>query len=265
MSSWLAIVRKDLRLTRAHDLVSLIGIVIVESLLLYVAYRTHTGAATVLSVFLLGLHAFALPVYVYMSLGREWRKTSPLWLHLPQPGWMLLGSKFVCGLVQMLVSFVVTGLFTFWLLAVDNPNLTVLSRLGDPQVLRFDLQVAGWFTAAVFGFALYMAVWGGLISVVMRSVRNALGRWRWLIGLALVLLATWGMDGLQQSAIYDTLFHWGAWHITFTLPAHLFGRPGGPATVSPFTLYAGDLLFNLLLIVALFSVSAWLLDRRAEV
>lgn len=265
MSPWLAIVRKDLRLTRAHDLVSLIGIVIVESLLLYVAYRTHSGVATVLSFFLLGLHAFALPVYVYMSLGREWRKTSPLWLHLPQPGWMLLGSKFVCGLVQMMVSFVVTGLFSVWLLAVDNPNMVVLTHLGDPQVLRFDLQVAGWFTAAVFGFALYMAVWGALISVVMRSVRHALGRWRWLIGIALVLLATWGMDGLQQTAIYDTLFHWGAWSVALTLPVHLFGRPGGPATVSLFNVYAGDLLFNALLFAVLFTVSAWLLDRRAEV
>ncbi|MCL6626596.1 MAG: hypothetical protein K6T68_08445 [Alicyclobacillus shizuokensis] len=265
MSSWLTILHKDLRLTRNDDLVSLIGIVVIESLLLYLAYRTHDGGATALSLSLLLLHAFFLPIYVYRSLAREWRKTSPLWLHLPQPGWALLAAKFTSGLIQMLISFCVTGLGTVWIVAVDDPRLRALVRITDVQIFHADLKLASLLAAAVFALAIYMAVWAALVSLVMQATRHQLGRWRWLVGLGIVGLATWGVGALENSKLYHWLSDWGRWPITLTMP-NSWARPGhGGHTWTLVHLYAGDLLWSVVLLAVVYAVCAWLLDKRVEV
>ncbi|WP_067935936.1 hypothetical protein [Alicyclobacillus kakegawensis] len=265
MSSWLTILRKDLRLSRNNDLVSLIGIVVIESLLLYLAYRTHDGGATALTLSLLLLHAFFLPIYVYMSLAREWRKTSPLWLHLPQPGWALLASKFASGLIQMLISFCVTGLGTVWIVAVDDAHLRALARITDAQIFYFDLQLACLLTAAVFALAIYMAIWAALVSLVMQATRHQLGRWRWLVGLGIVGLGTWGVGALEHSRPYHWLSDWGRWPITLTVPDRWTWPGHGPHTLSLYHFYAGDLLWSLVLLAVVYAVCAWLLDKKVEV
>ncbi|MCL6632552.1 MAG: hypothetical protein K6T63_07930 [Alicyclobacillus herbarius] len=265
MPAWVAVLRKDLRMTRNNDLVSLIGIAVVESLMLYLAYRTHNGAATMLSLFLLVLHLFFLPVYVYMSLAREWRKTSPLWLHLPLPGWALLASKFTSGLIQMLISFCVTGIGTAWIVAVDKPGLGALMRISDVQILYFDLQMGCLLTAAVFALGIYMTVWAALVSLVMQATRHQLGRWRWLVGIGIVGLGTWGVAALNSSKFYHWLSDWGLWRFTISLPDRLQSTGHVPHTLVLFHLYAGDLVFSVVLLALVYAACSWLLDRKVEV
>ncbi|MCL6516983.1 hypothetical protein [Alicyclobacillus sp.] len=265
MTAWTALLRKDLRLMRPMAWAAGIGVVVLYGAFLYLALRYHSGAATVMALMVLGVHALAPPVYTYIGLGREWRKSAPLWLHLPQPGWMLLASKLVTSYVLTVGTFLIAGLGAIWVLAWDRPAFTRLLDWADPSVLRFDLQVAVWSTVTVFGFALYAACWALAISVWMQALKHPFGRWRWIVGIVLVLLATWGLGGFQASGVYDRLFHWGAIPIALRVPGAVVDAPVDAIPLHVFTVYAGDIVFDLLVCAILFALSAWVMDRRIEV
>jgi hypothetical protein len=115
----------------------------------------------------------------------------------------------------------------------------------------------------IFVSGLYMGFWAMLISVSMASGKRFLKKGRWLIGLAVFLIATWGLGAFSHTEIHDFITHWGLFHITITPPADNMNTMFHAPFQIP--LYAGELFFNLFIAAAVFYLSGWLLDKKVEV
>jgi len=80
-----------------------------------------------------------------------------------------------------------------------------------------------------------------------------------------------GFGQLQQTWIYEQITCWGPINIRLLslpeisgdYPTHLSVNFGAHLAMGQF--YAGEILFYFLLTVALFALSAWLIDHKVEV
>lgn len=237
-------------------MIALAGIIIIEALLVYIAYRTHIGVASALALLVIGCHVFYLPVRIFTSLSREWRKTAPLWLQLPQSGWSLLSAKLISGLLPMVALFVIASAFSWWIIRVD-----AFSKINVPIHTVELLRLVVFGTIVFFWFSITMAVWVSVISISMQAVKNQFRGWRWVIGLAIAVFAIWGIGWFESSALYNHLLGWGAFH--FSIGQIVIGQDRIPGQLGPF--YFGEWLFNVVLVAVVFYVCGLLLDKRVEV
>ncbi len=270
MSAWLTLLQKEYRMTRNSAFLALAILIIGGLWLVYLSYRYHPGIIFVPAAFILVFLLFYPAIYILKSLAWEWKITPHLWLHCPQPGWLLLAAKLAIALLQMLVITIITAALLLLTLSVcptpEEMGGMVLSSL-------IPLMVEIGFYAAVFTFAasIYIGSWATLISVTTALAGNILGRFRWLAGIATFFVATVGLGKLHETGFYKLITHWGPLNIqprnfpdvpgVFSM--HLSTDMGGQMNLVRF--YAGEVFFCFLLTAALFALSAWLIDHKVEV
>lgn len=270
MSAWWSLFQKEFRMTRNSAFVSLAILLIGGLWLVYLSYRHNLGIIFVPSAFILVILLLYPAMYILKSLAWEWKVTPHLWLHCPQPAWMLLSAKFANALLQMFTIIVVTAALLLLGIFI-NPQPGQLGGLVPAKLLAIILEVG--FYAAVFTVAasIYIGAWATLISVVNALAANILGRFRWLAGAAAFIVAVVGFGHLTETRIYDLLTHWGPVKLRLLSLPQL---PGEFSTHVPESFYGnlamgqfytGEVFFYLLLTAALFALSAWLIDNKVEV
>lgn len=262
MGAWVSLLKKEFKLTRSSVLWGLVIVIAAGLLDVYLAYHNNgrPGVATVLAFMAVMFHVFYLAIYMLKSLSSEWNHNAHLWLHLPQSGWSLISAKLVSGLIAMLVSFGITGIFALWVVAVEFKNAM---HYFDPQKTEFVWSTIlnyGWvIVLLVIVSTIYTGFWGMMISVAMASARNIIKRGRFFIGIGVFLIPTWGMGVFQNTAAYNLLVKWGTVNLPLTTLnslAHVHVQQ---------TFYAGEILFYALVMAAVFYLSGWLLDNKVEV
>lgn len=264
MNEWLNLFQKEYRMTRNSALISLVILLIGGLWLVYLSYLHNIGVIIVPAAFLLMILLFYPALYILRSLAWEWKVSPHLWLHCPQPAWMLLSAKLVNALIHVLVVMAITAALLSLGISI-NPHPEQLSSVSPSALLLFIFIIEAGFYAAVFTVAasIYIGAWAILISVAIAMTGNILGRFRWLAGIAVFFVAAVGFGRLQQTWIYEQLTCWGPINI---------GMPGHPLIprmditmgfVGQF--YTGQIIFYLLLTAALFALSAWLIDHKVEV
>lgn len=275
MNGWLALLNKDVRQMRAWVLAGLACDVLIGSLLVDAAYSSGRGAAVAggLTVLWFLAHALYLPVYMLMSLAREWGKSVQIWLSLPRGGWTLLASKLISALAAMLASLFTTAAFGAWVACAglhrlqveavmrgfSQANPTLASVLLTPAEFWTEVvRLAGFGALALLAFGLYAGFWISLASAGAQAVRHSLRKARWLAGLAILLIPTWGLTELQRWSVYRQAVRWGRFEVVIWAPDRLHG----PVSVPLFT---GQLLAFLLVLAAVYLASGWLIDRKVEV
>lgn len=259
MSAWLTLLQKEFRMTRNSALLTL-GILLAGGLwLVYLSYSRNIGIIFVPAALLLVILLFYPAIYMLKSLAWEFKVTPHLWLHCPQPSWMLITAKLAMAMVQMLA--IITIAAGLLLLGISiNPHPEQLAGIDFSSLLPLILE-AGTYTAAfTIAASIYIGAWGTLVAVAYAMTGNYLGRFRWLAGIAVFFAASAGFNWLQETWLYKQITGWGAINIKIhNLPMV------SPTHINTAQIFAGDILVYSLLTVGLFALSAWLIDNKIEV
>lgn len=258
MKTWSSLLRKEYLLNRTLVRGGLLLVVLSFLLASYLKFRYQShNPGLVLMQPLAGLWIWYLPVFLFTSLSKEWKYTSHLWLHLPQSGWQLLAAKFLAGLPAMLGTMILYGLLTAWIAWEDL--MPLLSAYSIP--FSIVLQWAAILLVIILAMSFYLGLWAVMASVAMASFKHLFRRGRWLVGLGVLLLPTWGMSALGRTSFYQGLTQWGAFQVSLPLPPELISL----SKAFTYSFYAGEVLFYLLICAGLFFLAGWLLDYKVEV
>ncbi|WP_085524148.1 hypothetical protein [Tuberibacillus sp. Marseille-P3662] len=248
--------KKDFYLGRSMIIITIIGLIVLFMVGQFLElYFNIERLVTGLWAMIIAPHIFYLWAYMAVSLNVETNKFH-LWLHTPLSGFQLLISKFINGLVAMVISFAIACSVFLWM-SFQELNQAILLQYG------FILAVH------LFLFAIYIAIWFIFYWTIFQYFKKKIGSFAWLIIIGLFIAISWGMGKLRSSALYDTLTTWGSMTsqkamenlVDSNIGALSFQvQPNGELTV-----YAGFYIFYLILCVILIWFSSWLLDKKIEV
>jgi hypothetical protein len=262
MSAWWNLLKKEYRATRTSAIISLSILIAGGLWLVYLSQRYNAGVIIGPASFLLIFLMFYPAIYLLKSLSWEFKVTPHLWLHCPQPAWLLLLAKLTNGLFQMLIIMIIASVLLLWGV-LNSPLPGQLSGIVSSPV-SFFIEIGFYVAVIIIAAGIYIGAWATFISVVSATAKNILGRFRWLAGIAAFLAATWGMGQLQQTWIFQKVTNWGLLHL------RLQSLENFPEAYSGMHLhlgqiYTGQILFYILFTVALFALSVWLIDNKVEV
>ena len=203
-----------------------------------------------------------LPViFMLNSVSKELKNTSHLWLHCPQPAWMLLSAKLIIAISHMVLFLVLAAILTYVALFFgqwpeNSTNITI------KQMALFITEAGVYAGLAILMFSIYMASWGTLMAVVSAAARTWLRRFRWLAGLAVFIVATWGMGWLSETWLFTQATQWGGFKIKLLTLNYIV--PANQAFAG-LEIYTGQIVATILVTLAIFALSAWLIDNKVEV
>lgn len=260
MSTWLNLLVKEFRLTRNSALLLFAIMFIGGFWLVYLSYSYNMGFVIGPAGLLLVVLLFYPAIYMLKSLAWEWKVTPLLWLHCPQPAWMLLTAKLAVAILQMTAIIIVAaGLLLLGIIINPQPE-QLLGNISPSSLLPFVLETGTY--AAIFTIAagIYIGAWATVISVTNALAGNFLGRLRWLAGIVVFAVALLGFGQLQQTSAFRFITNWGEINISIQ---HLPLVQQTPINMGQ--VYAGEIIFYVLLTVALYALSAWLIDHKIEV
>lgn len=270
MNAWLTLLQKEFRMTRNSAILSLAIIFIGGLWLVFQSYSRGTVLVFAPAAVLLVVLLFYPAMYILKSLAWEWKVTPHLWLHCPQPAWMLLMAKLAVAMLQMLAIIIITA--GMLLLGITiNPNPEQLAGISTSSLLPFVLEIGSYAAVFTVAASIYIGAWATLISVANALAGNLLGRFRWLAGIAVFTAATAGLGKLHETGFYELITHWGPLNIRLLslpkisgdLKTHIAANYDAHMYIGQF--YAGEMLFYFLLTVGLYALSAWLIDHKVEV
>lgn len=289
MAVWLTMLKKDIWMLKNQWLGFMaIAVVVTAAVLLAhslgVLYAARS--AVIVGVVLTGSVFVVLPAQLYRGINQEVKGSAALWLQTPRSGWAMLGSKLVCSLIGSLMYFVVAYFLALALFhsvnlmhALPALHYRIHSRAnGNGVPSQYELMKAApayvsvltgqipriefYVMAGLLGGGLYLALWISLWYMAVRSVKNQLKKFSWLVGLGVVMVSTWGLGGLKSTALYARTFGWGKVAVLDLFPPHvraLFTR-------HPFgTIVMGHLAFDAIIGVLLFYFTGLFIDRYLEV
>lgn len=254
MSAWIALFKKECRLGSIGFFIALILLITVLAFGFYNRYRYGAPETLlVVGVVVVFFHAFYLLGYMIISLVSE-RKTLHLWLHHPLPASVLLGTKLMGGMIAMLISLVVTCLYVLY---GAFSQFDFLHEFGLQASAAF--QIGFILVIHIILIAIYIAIVFTFLWVLRQALRTKIGKWSWLVLIAIFYFVPWIIHRLEQTGLFTTLTHWGAIStdfLTFLYPLSNIGTQ---------TVYIGFYVFHLAIAAILFALSSWLLDNKVEV
>ena len=240
MTKWTTMLKKDLRLSTTALLVgfavTLVCSVIAGLVGEYVYIPLLAAAA---------FHVFYLPISLFASLRTEAAHLH-VWLHNPRPAVSLLLSKLLSGLVTLLISL--TVLYSI-------AGILLRAKFSAIEPYWTDIWSAGWL---VFLHAILLSIAIGVLVIFLWSLYHALkhrvGRLTWPILIGIVILTNLLDELFTSSSQYRSLAEWGSIEISFPT-----------FSVDSFPVYVGDYLYQLILVIAMFILSSWIIDKKVEV
>lgn len=261
MNAWLTLLYKEYRMSRTSILAKL-GIIIIGGLwLVYLSQHFNPGLILAPASLLMLIALFYPAIFMLKYVSKELKHTPHLWLHCPQPAWMLLSAKLVMGLAYMIMVLLLSAIFVYWVLF--SSYLPALNGITIGTVASIITEAGAYLALFIFAAGIYLASWATLIAVVSAATRHILGRFHGLATFATLFAATWGMGRLTETWLYGKITHWGAINVTLQSLKNLM-LPNN-INIAHFQIYTGVILFYLVLTAALFTLSAWLIDNRVEV
>lgn len=255
MNVWWNLFKKEYRMAKFTTLVVL-AMLVGGGLWAVYSSREHLGIIMAPTSIILMFALFYPPVYLVSNVHKELKKTPHLWLHCPQPAWMLLSAKLGMAVIILLAILAVHAAFTYSALFIVAEHTGIAVN----TLALVVTEVGVYLVPALIGVSIYMAAWGTLMAVTTASARNILGRFSWLAGLATFIAATWGMGKLQETWLFERLTQWGA----FTIEP-LSIKEVLPVTIGGADVYAGQIFMGMIITIALYALSSWLIDNKVEV
>lgn len=248
VSPWPSLLKKDFRLALPWFLGGL-GLIIAFDL--WFAWSPHPEVRLAFSSMLVFAHIIYFPVYLFISLWVEGKQMHQ-WLHSPRPAWQLILSKLVVGIPFILLSLSISGLYPTYLVLGPTDLFASLPGL-DPTAFWSDV---GLMLMAILWISFHLSLLLLVVWSVYRWLRTYLGKWTWLLTGAGFFFFLYLYSKWVTSHYYELLFQWGP---TMNIKGLTEGQ-----TSTPF-IHTGDILFDLLLAAAFFTLAQWILEKRMEV
>jgi hypothetical protein len=190
------------------------------------------------------IHVIYVPFIVFIGLKLEGNHLS-LWLNNPQPAYKLLLSKIANGLMMTLISlallYTLSGLLIVPKFSLIEPYWTDMWRVGlfiFPQII--------WISIG-------LSVWVMILWALYQYLKLKIGRWSWALVAGTIILSGEIDTLLKTSKLYQLVTEWGG--ITYNFPTILSG---------PIQTYVGGYVYDFIIIVGLFILTAWLVDNKVE-
>lgn len=265
MRGWFILLKKEYRMARTSAFVLLAMLIIAGLWVLYLN-RGNMGIILAPASLLIIFGLFYPALFMLKSVYSELKNTPHLWLHCPQPAWMLLSAKLVMAVGVMLAILAVDAVFVYTII-FSTPEINAMGKTGISagNLALFVTEVGVYVTIAIIGVSIYMAAWSSLMAVATVGSRHVLGRFNWLAGLGVFLIATWGMGKLHSSWLYKTLTKWGVFKINLLSLNKVLPAAANDNSFGGLELYAGEIFAILIATVSIFALSSWLIDNKVEV
>lgn len=267
MNPWSGLIKKEFRQMRLVFLL-LLGLEIVFFAgSFYISSREvkvfgENVGATVLAtytVLIIGLHVFYLLGYMLASLQQEGKRMN-LWLHNPQSGRTLLLAKLLIGLLMLLVSLIVCYLGLLF------PFQSVLQSM-QAIVTRGEIaELGGLALLHVAIIAVYLAIWAMFLWTLYQVFASRIGKFSIFAIIVFVILVLNGFDLIQQTHLYTLATQWGKLsHLPTSFELNADPENFNMQTGHLVPLYVGNYVFHFAVILMLFFLSSWLVDKKVEV
>ena len=190
------------------------------------------------------IHVIYVPIIVFISLKSE-GSHMPLWLNNPQPAYKLLLSKIANGLMMTVISlallYALSGLLIASKFSLIEPYWTDTWRVGlfiFPQII--------WISIG-------LSVWVMILWALYQYLKLKIGRWSWAVVAGAVILSGGIYALFMSSKLYRLVTEWGG--ITYKFPTILS---------DPIQTYSGEYVYDFMIFVGLFILTAWLVDNKVE-
>lgn len=245
MRQWSALFMKDFKLSRTVFFIGLVMDVLVAILTLYMERVADDSLLMFVPLAIAGaIHVVYVPLIVFIGLKSEGNHLH-LWLNNPQPAFKLLLSKIANGLMMIVISLALLYALSRLLIAPEfsliEPYWTDAWRVGlfiFPHIIWISIELSVGV----------MILWA-----IYQYLKLRIGRWSWTVVAGMAILAG-GIEALlKSSSLYQHIVEWGG--ITYKFPTILS---------DPIRTYAGEYIFDLILIIGLFILTAWLVDNKVE-
>lgn len=225
-------------------------------------YFQQPGIIAVISFIVLVMHALYLPVFLLSSLRIEGK--TQLWLHNPNSGSKLFLAKLAACLSYYFISLLIALFITYW--TVNQVASTGLFLEFQDQVLRGILFV-GVFTSLM---TIYLGIWVLFYWSFYHSMKSIpyVKNIRWLIIIAVWMLLNTVDTMITNLSLYKKIDNAGTIQIHVLQGLH-FEVSQISAKMTPdfgtvqFSIVTG--LFYTIIMVVVFAISVWLLERKVEV
>ncbi|QGQ99143.1 hypothetical protein EHS13_31835 [Paenibacillus psychroresistens] len=246
MRAWAAVFKKDFKLTRTVFFAGLVINLLMVMLSIFVGMKTDSLFMFIPVAAAIIFHVLYIPIMLLISLKTEANQLH-LWLHNPQPASTLLSSKLVNGLTMMVVSL-----------------LTLYAMTGLLIKQKFSLIELYWtdtWTAGLL-FSLYIIIISITIGIgvlflwtLFQFLKFKIGRRSWLVVIGTAVILFWLKVLLESTELYNLIVNWGV--VTYTFPSFTIDKP--------IQTYTGEYLYDIIIIIGSFVLTAWFFDKKAEV
>jgi len=246
MRAWVALLKKDFKLTRTVFFVGLVINLLIVLLTFYMGKQAdHTLLIFLPLVVAVVLHVLYVPIMVFISLRTEANQLH-LWLHNPGPASTLLISKILNGLMMLVISLVMLYVMS---------GLLIIPKFNLIEAYWTDTWISGLFIFLhIIIISIIIGVWVLFLWALYQSLKFAIGRWSWLVVIGAVIIPYWIDVLLESTKLYSLLTKWGS--MTYHFPSF---------SIQPIQTYAGEYLYTFIIIIGLFFLSAWIVDNKVEV
>lgn len=245
MRQWSALFIKDFKLTRTVFLIGLVMNVLIAMLTLYMGRVADDSLLVFVPLAIaVAIHVVYVPLIVFISLKSEGNHLH-LWLNNPQPAFKLLLSKIANGLMMIVISLAL--LYALSRLLIE-PEFSLIESYWT------DTWRVGWFIFPhIIWISIEVSVWIIALWVIYQHLKLKIGRWSWAVVAGAAVLSE-GLNALfKTSDLYQLVTEWGG--MTYKFPTIL---------PNPIQTYAGGYIYDLIIIIGLFILTAWLVDNKVE-
>jgi hypothetical protein len=259
MSKWNGLLRKEFHISKTGILVN-IALVIAAHLIAYGFSLKYNDPLIMFipAIVIVALHIFYLTVFMYLSLQTE-AKHLHLWLHTSHSASSLLLAKLLTGMVGFLFSFSISGMFAYiGLLKLRGIYLS--EETWETMLVLKSGLVAGISIAL---FSIYLAVWLVFYWTIYQVLKRFMTRFRVLVIVITSLIITWLGKLFQKTVLYEKLTNWGFFNITFIKSIVVENKHVMVEHVREIPV--GIFVYYTLIVIGIFTLSAWLIDRKVEV
>jgi hypothetical protein len=220
-----------------------------------------TGEPTVVAVFVIMLGIFHLAVMpvIFFSMLRVEGKTQ-LWLHSPQSGFKLIAPKLIIAFIYSVLSFLLVDILGIISIAGLPEGANFFSYWPVKEGILFNLGIS----AAAFNFSIWIFFFWTFYHALGKfpAIKNI--RWLFILGFIIVYQSITAM--FMSFGWVQNLFE--SW--TIDVPAGFAftvdrqnADAGFYSEIIPFPIL--PFAFEGLVMISLFIISCWLLDRKVEV
>lgn len=264
MNIWFHLFKKEVRLGLPAFLLPIVSFFIVAVVTAILGSRAGFTAEAVTGVAMgaTGLLVFYLIYYLMYSLQAEQKKLH-LWLHHTLPGYALILAKVAAALLSLIVTMLITG--STLLISMAQAGI-----IGDFFTWGDTVKLSAFFSMHIILIALQFAVWFVFYWMIYLLLTRRLNTFFSFLLTFLFFIIVNGIYGkFSETRLYSVLTNWGEINISGIMQSFHFSfmaeDPNFMSEMGQITLFFGSYFFQGIVVIGLFILSAWLLDRKVEV